>query len=138
MARTRTRTRLAARPNNSAVDCWCYYEWKHFPSRAAAISFYTEGMLFSEGAELDRYAAIYAQLADGAVKCTDGCYRGEKERKAVERECGLAELTYEIAPMDGAYKGKFMIVDNFGNPALTGMTREDAEWALENIVKKEG
>lgn len=53
------------------VQVKCYGKWDSYKTRKAAMDFYFECMLGSEGCERDRYTNVYCKLKEGFRKCTD-------------------------------------------------------------------
>lgn len=59
-----------ARKKADLVVVTCYGKTKTW-ERSEAMAFFLEGMMWSEGAEEERYADIYSQLAAGATIARD-------------------------------------------------------------------
>ena len=53
------------------VTTVCYGKEEKWPSRMAAVEYFGEGILCSEGSERDRYARIVAKLLAGENYATD-------------------------------------------------------------------
>ena len=53
------------------VKTKCYGQVKTWNEREEAEDFFLEAMMNTEGAEHDRYTAIYTQLVNGLTYCTD-------------------------------------------------------------------
>jgi hypothetical protein len=90
------------------------------------------------------YEALGGIVSEQGVEAFDHFYKGGGKQmfadfeKVLAEECGVkfAEPEYKVVPMKGAkWGGLFMIVDQTGAPVLTGMSKADAEWTLENVVK---
>ena len=61
---------LAMNPTRT-VKTKCYGQVKTWTDREEAKNFFLEAMMNTEGAEHDRYTAIYTQLVNGLTCCTD-------------------------------------------------------------------
>lgn len=53
------------------VKTKCYGKVREWNSREEAKDFFLEAMMNSEGAEHERYSAVYIQLVNGLSYCTD-------------------------------------------------------------------
>lgn len=53
------------------VTTVCYGQQRVWPSRKAAMDFFEEGILSSEGSEQERYVTIYFKLKNGSDYATD-------------------------------------------------------------------
>lgn len=49
----------------------CYGEKRNWKTMDEALEFFLEGMMNTEGSEMDRYATIYAKLKSGLLFATD-------------------------------------------------------------------
>ena len=90
------------------------------------------------------YQALGGMASEMGAEAFDHFYKGGGDKmfkdfeKVLAEECGIefVEPEYKVVPMKGAkWEGKYMIVDQTGAPVLTGMSKADAEWTLENVVK---
>lgn len=54
-----------------SVTTKCYGEVRKWDEREQAKDFFLEAMMNSEGAEHERYSAVYIQLVNGLSYCTD-------------------------------------------------------------------
>ena len=61
---------LAMNPTRTAKTK-CYGQVRTWTDREEAKDFFLEAMMNSEGAEHDRYTAVYTQLVNGLTYCTD-------------------------------------------------------------------
>lgn len=61
---------LAMNPTRT-VKTKCCGQVKTWTDREEAKNFFLEAMMNTEGAEHDRYTAIYTQLVNGLTCCTD-------------------------------------------------------------------
>lgn len=53
------------------IKITCYGKTEYWDDREKAKAFYLECMMYSEGAERDRYVNIYTQLCLGNTECYD-------------------------------------------------------------------
>lgn len=56
------------------ITVMCYDNEEIWGDRNEAIDFYLECMIFSDGAERERYRTIFEQLMTGNMYCTDEYY----------------------------------------------------------------
>lgn len=60
-----------ARQKSTIITAECYGIKKTFRSKKAAMAFFLDCMMNSEGAEHERYESIYFQLSQGKTEVSD-------------------------------------------------------------------